>query len=86
MPRAKIPYDELTEIVRKKYPWPTFKGVSIVNDHVYHTPKVVYVRKDGMYVPYGWKFAVAGFRFDGIDENMQPQYVYYRQIIVVPRT
>ena len=83
MPRAKIPYDELREFVRTKYPWPTFKGVSIVDNHVYHTPKRIYERKDGQYVAYGWKLSIAGFRFDGIDEDMQPKYVYYREIIVI---
>ena len=86
MPRAKIPYDELREVVRAKYPWPTFKGIQIVDNHVYHTPKVVYERRDGAYHPYGWKFSIAGFRFDGFDDFLQPKYVYYREMIVVKRT
>ena len=85
MPRATIPYDKLREAVSRDYPWPAFKAVGIVNDHVYHTPKVVYHRKNGAYVPYGWKVCIAGFRFSGIDEDLQPQYDYFRYQIVIPR-
>ena len=83
MPRAKIPYAALRQFVSENYPYPTFRGVSIVDNHVYHTPKRIYERKEGKYVPYGWKFSVAGFRFAGFDDSLQPEYVYYRQTIVV---
>lgn len=83
MPRAKIPYPQLREAVSIDYPWPAFKGVGIVDNHVYHTPKVVYHRKDGAYVPYGWKIPIVGFRFAGIDSDMQPQYDYFRSDIVI---
>lgn len=83
MPRAKIPYPQLREFVRTNFPWPAFKGVSIVDNHVYHTPKRVYRRKDGAYAPYGWKVPIVGFRFAGIDKNMEAQYDYFRTDIVV---
>lgn len=85
MPRAKIPYHELREVVRAKYPFPAFKGMDIVTNHVINTPKVVYMRKDGQYQPYGWKLSVTGFRFNGFDDNLFPQYVYHREVIVIAR-
>lgn len=85
MPRAKIPYDELRQFIKDRYPWPAFRSVNIVTDHVYHTPKVVYIRKDGAYFPYGWKIHLVGFHFAGIDENLEAQYDYFRSTIVIEK-
>ena len=83
LPRAKIPYDELDRFVKDTYKFPAFKWVGIKNNHLYHTPKRIYHRKDGKYVPYGWKVYITGFMFTGIDSEMEAQYEYFFSTIVV---
>ena len=78
MPRARIPYDEIIQEIRRLYPYPLFSSVAIrteFTDRVRRiTPTRVYDRSTGNFAAIGWKVAIQGLRYTGQDQAFFPTY------------
>lgn len=78
MPRARIPYDDLRKMLRKKYPSPLYANVRLDGN----TPVRVYDRSTGNFAPIGWKVRIYLEQFVGIGGNSDKFRTLYETRVI----
>ena len=84
MPRAKIPYEELQDEIRRRYQPPAFR-FPMVRTNRADSPTRIYDRRTGNYAPIGWRVKIDYQQFFGFpDAKVEPPiYINKSEILLI---